>query len=81
MPGKLISLSVVCFLLLGSSSILPRENPIMGKLQFEADSKVVKTSGVWIDGQYVGYLHELKGSDYRGPAWVQRVQNQHQSAA
>jgi hypothetical protein len=33
----------------------------MGEVRFEAASKVEKTSGVWIDGQYVGYLNELKG--------------------
>lgn len=37
-------------------------NDVMGELQFEGQSKVERTSGVWIDGQYVGYLKELKGS-------------------
>jgi hypothetical protein len=34
----------------------------MGELQFEGKSKLEKRSGVWIDGQYVGYLKELKGA-------------------
>jgi hypothetical protein len=38
------------------------ENDVMGELQFEGKSHVEKTSGVWVDGQYVGYLKELKGS-------------------
>jgi hypothetical protein len=33
----------------------------MGEVEFQGKSKVEKTSGVWIDGQYVGYLKELKG--------------------
>ena len=37
-------------------------NEVMAELQFEGKTKVEKTSGVWIDGQYVGYLKELKGS-------------------
>lgn len=37
-------------------------NQVMGELRLEGKSKVEKTSGVWIDGQYVGYLKELKGS-------------------
>jgi len=37
-------------------------NEVMGELIFEGKSKVEKTSGVWVDGQYVGYLKELKGS-------------------
>src|SRR3984893_2311080 len=41
---------------------LHAENQVMGEIQFEGKSHVEKTSGVWIDGQYVGYLKELKGS-------------------
>lgn len=37
-------------------------NEVMGELEFQGKSKVEKTSGVWIDGQYVGYLKELKGA-------------------
>ena len=36
-------------------------NDVMGELEFQGKSKVERTSGVWIDGQYVGYLKELKG--------------------
>ncbi len=39
------------------------QDRIMGQIQFIATTKVAKTSGVWIDGQYVGYLNELKGSN------------------
>ena len=37
-------------------------NDVLGELELEAATKVEKTSGVWIDGQYLGYLEELKGS-------------------
>ena len=37
-------------------------NEVLGELQLEGATKVEKTSGVWIDGQYLGYLEELKGS-------------------
>lgn len=37
-------------------------NEVMGEIQFEGKSKVEKTSGVWVDGQYVGYVKELKGA-------------------
>lgn len=37
-------------------------NQVMGQIQFEGKSHVEKTSGVWVDGEYVGYLRELKGS-------------------
>jgi hypothetical protein len=38
------------------------QTAILGELEFRGASKVERTSGVWIDGQYVGYLGELKGS-------------------
>jgi hypothetical protein len=38
------------------------ENDVLGEIQFEGKSHVEKTSGVWVDGEYVGYLKELKGS-------------------
>jgi hypothetical protein len=37
-------------------------NDVMGEIQFEGKSDIEKTSGVWVDGEYVGYLKELKGS-------------------
>ena len=37
-------------------------NDVLGEIQLVGATKVEKTSGVWIDGQYVGYLKELKGS-------------------
>jgi hypothetical protein len=38
------------------------ENQVMGEIKFEGNSHIAKTSGVWVDGEYVGYLKELKGS-------------------
>jgi len=38
------------------------ENQVMGEIEFEGKSNVDRTSGVWVDGQYVGYMKELKGS-------------------
>ena len=38
------------------------ENQVMGEILLQGKSKVERTSGVWIDGQYVGYLKELKGN-------------------
>lgn len=53
-------LLVVPVLLL--SHITNAENRVMGEIQFEGKSHVEKLSGVWVDGEYVGYLQELKGS-------------------
>ncbi len=57
---------LVWVLLLVPALLLPAsmyaENDVMGEIQFEGKSHVEKTSGVWVDGEYVGYLKELKGS-------------------
>jgi hypothetical protein len=46
-----------------SSSIpLHAGNDVLGEVELVGATKVEKTSGVWVDGQYVGYLNELKGS-------------------
>jgi hypothetical protein len=37
------------------------ENKVLGELELQGASKVERDSGVWIDGQYLGYLKELKG--------------------
>ena len=54
-----------CLLLLGPLFLaggLQARNQVLGQISFVAANKAAKNSGVWIDGQYVGYLKELKGS-------------------
>ena len=58
-PLLWVLLSVSALLL---PTLMFAENDVMGEIQFEGKSQVEKTSGVWVDGQYVGYLKELKGS-------------------
>jgi hypothetical protein len=38
-----------------------KKNLITGEMKFEAVTYVEKKAGVWVDGQYLGYLKELKG--------------------
>jgi hypothetical protein len=35
---------------------------VLGEVELVGASKVERTSGVWVDGQYVSHLKELKGS-------------------
>ena len=56
----LCALVILCAVLF--PTVVHAGNEVMGEVQFEGKSKVEKTSGVWIDGQYVGYLKELKGT-------------------
>src|ERR1700732_334159 len=37
------------------------QNKVMGEVRFEGTTKIEKDAGVWVDGNYVGYLKELKG--------------------
>ncbi len=57
---------VAMYLLLVFVAMLPAslgaKDAVMGKIEFNAGSHIEKTSGVWIDDQYVGYVKELKGS-------------------
>lgn len=69
-PRGMIAMRTACknafICLLFSMMILPTvsraQNQVMGRLQFVAKTDVDKKSGVWIDGQYVGYVDELKGN-------------------
>ena len=36
------------------------QNQVLGEVKLVGKTKTDKTSGVWIDGQYVGYVNELK---------------------
>jgi len=48
-----------CFLGLGSA--LAADNQILAEVRFSGATSVERNAGVWVDGQYVGYLDELKG--------------------
>lgn len=42
-------------------SLVVAQNQVLGEVQIHGKTGVDKTSGVWVDGQYVGYVNELKG--------------------
>lgn len=54
-------LALLLFALLVPAACLA-ENVVLGEIHFDGKSKVERSAGVWVDGQYVGYLKELKGS-------------------
>jgi hypothetical protein len=53
---------LICTLLPFARLSFAQSNQILGEIELVGPSKVEKTSGVWVDGQYLGYLKELKGS-------------------
>jgi hypothetical protein len=42
-------------------SVLAAQNQVLGEVEIQGKTNIDKTSGVWVDGQYVGYVKELKG--------------------
>ena len=59
---RIACIFVLMLLMVGNTKTLSAQNDVMGELQFEGKTKVERDSGVWIDGNYVGYLKELNGS-------------------
>lgn len=37
-------------------------NQVLGEVELVGASKIENSSGVWVDGRYLGYLKQLKGS-------------------
>src|SRR6267142_676243 len=50
------------FLFCGLMFCIPSiaQNQVLGEVQLVGKTKADKTSGVWVDGQYIGYVDELK---------------------
>jgi len=59
---RAISVFVWMLVLISGTKMLRAQNKVVGELEFEGKTKLERDSGVWIDGNYVGYLKELKGS-------------------
>ncbi len=57
---SLLVLSVASYAQNQAAQNQAAQNQVLGEVQFVGKTKVEKTSGVWIDGQYVGYVQELK---------------------
>jgi len=60
-PALLILL--VLLSALAAVSLCPAADRVLGEVRLHPDNGPAKTAGVWIDGQYVGYLDELKGAN------------------
>jgi PEGA domain len=58
----LANLVLAFVILLLPRGIRAQGNVVMGQVNFAPASKVEKGAGIWIDGQYVGHVGELKGN-------------------
>lgn len=59
MKSLLATALICCFAGLGSA--LASDNQVLAEVRFSGATSVERNAGVWVDGQYVGYLDELKG--------------------
>ena len=53
---------LLCLVLPFVQSTSAQSNDVLGEIELIGQTDVEKTSGVWVDGQYLGYVKELKGS-------------------
>ena len=49
------------FVAVALAPIVTKAQGPTGEVHFIPDSKIEKSAGVWVDGQYVGYVDDLKG--------------------
>lgn len=55
---RLLALFVLA---LAGSHVAAQSSKVMGEVRFTGNTQLDRDSGVWIDGNYVGYVKELKG--------------------
>lgn len=55
--GILIAILIAVLL----PSVVVAQNQLLGEVEILGKTKIDKTSGVWVDGQYLGYVEELTG--------------------
>src|SRR5437660_12693184 len=53
---------LLCMLVPFGANLRAQSNEVLGEIELVGATKVEKTSGVWVDGQYLGYLKKLKSS-------------------
>src|ERR1700680_2840045 len=56
----ILAIAFVASIFSVSSLSTHAQNKVMGEVRFEGTTKIEKDAGVWVDGNYVGYLKELK---------------------
>lgn len=58
---QLAVLAMVVLGILSAAATARADNKVLGRVDFVPASKIEKSAGVWVDGQYLGYVDELKG--------------------
>ena len=60
-PRLATALFALFLLSLAAARISAQSSEVMGEVRFDGNTQLDRDSGVWIDGNYVGYVKELKG--------------------
>ncbi|PYV92429.1 MAG: hypothetical protein DMG90_04500 [Acidobacteria bacterium] len=55
------SLLIAAVILFGAFTMRAADSSVLSEVRFAARSNAEKNAGVWIDGQYLGYVKELTG--------------------
>ena len=53
---------LLCLLLSFAGKVSAQSTEVLGEVELAGATRIEKKSGVWVDGEYLGYLKELKGS-------------------
>jgi hypothetical protein len=61
MLGRRNNTFFATMLIFAGTCLLRAENSVLAEVRFVAHNHAEKTAGVWVDGQYVGYVKELNG--------------------
>jgi hypothetical protein len=61
MFGRRTFLVFTAIFCMGGGSLLYAENGVLSEVRFITHNNAEKTAGVWVDGQYLGYVKELTG--------------------
>jgi len=59
--GSAAALLTLFLLSIGAAQLFAQDK-VMGEVRFDGETQLDRDSGVWIDGEYVGYVKELKGN-------------------
>src|SRR5215469_5027675 len=61
MLGRSTWLVLITLFCVSTAGSLGAENRVLAEVRFVAHNRAEKTAGVWVDGQYLGYVKELNG--------------------
>lgn len=61
-PFLAVLTGMLLLALLSGGTSAAQSSKVMGEIRFEGDTSTDRDAGVWVDGEYVGYVKELKGN-------------------